>query len=167
MKHGTIEELNTLGKGDFVDLLGDVYEESAWVAEQTYSEQPFVSVQTLTNTMQEIVNNAPNDAQLELLRAHPDLGEQTEMTDASEAEQASAGLDSLSETQYDAFQRLNDQYREKFGFPFIMAIKNESPDAIQTAMEQRVKHRRDQEFETALDQVHQIAKLRLQEIFSM
>jgi 2-oxo-4-hydroxy-4-carboxy-5-ureidoimidazoline decarboxylase len=150
MKHKSIEELNNSEKNEFVELLSDVYEESAWVAEQVHSKR----------------HSASRDTQLELLRAHPDLGEQTEMTDASETEQASAGLTDLSPAQYDTFQQLNNQYREKFGFPFIMAVKNKSPEVIQTAMEDRVEHERDQEFETALSQVHEIAKLRLQEIFA-
>ena len=165
MKRSTIEELNTSEKDEFVELLSDVYEESAWVAEQAYSKRPFSSVQVLSDALRDTVDSASRDVQLELLRAHPDLGEQTEMTDASETEQASAGLNDLSPAQYDTFQRLNNRYREKFGFPFIMAVKNESPDAIQAAMEDRVEHEIDQEFETALNQVHQIAQLRLQEIF--
>jgi len=165
MKHSTIEELNESEKDEFITLLRGVYEESAWVAKQVHSKRPFSSIQALHDAMRETVNNASRDMQLKLLRAHPDLGEQTEMTDASKSEQASAGLNDLSPSQYDTFQRLNSQYREKFGFPFIMAVKNESPDAIQTTMEDRVKHAADQEFETALNQVHEIAKLRLQEIF--
>ncbi|WP_182021680.1 2-oxo-4-hydroxy-4-carboxy-5-ureidoimidazoline decarboxylase [Haloquadratum walsbyi] len=166
MKHKSIEELNNSEKNEFVELLSDVYEESAWVAEQVHSKRPFSSVQALNDAMRDTVDSASRDTQLELLRAHPDLGEQTEMTDASETEQASAGLTDLSPAQYDTFQQLNNQYREKFGFPFIMAVKNKSPEVIQTAMEDRVEHERDQEFETALSQVHEIAKLRLQEIFA-
>ncbi|WP_182022501.1 2-oxo-4-hydroxy-4-carboxy-5-ureidoimidazoline decarboxylase [Haloquadratum walsbyi] len=161
MKHKSIEELNNSEKNEFVELLSDVYEESAWVAEQVHSKR-----QALNDAMRDTVDSASRDTQLELLRAHPDLGEQTEMTDASETEQASAGLTDLSPAQYDTFQQLNNQYREKFGFPFIMAVKNKSPEVIQTAMEDRVEHERDQEFETALSQVHEIAKLRLQEIFA-
>ncbi|WP_276998802.1 2-oxo-4-hydroxy-4-carboxy-5-ureidoimidazoline decarboxylase, partial [Haloquadratum walsbyi] len=159
-------ELNNSEKNEFVELLSDVYEESAWVAEQVHSKRPFSSVQALNDAMRDTVDSASRDTQLELLRAHPDLGEQTEMTDASETEQASAGLTDLSPAQYDTFQQLNNQYREKFGFPFIMAVKNKSPEVIQTAMEDRVEHERDQEFETALSQVHEIAKLRLQELFA-
>ena len=166
MKHSTIKELNDSEKNEFVELLSDVYEESAWVAEQVHSKRPFSSVQALNDAMRDTVDSASRDTQLELLRAHPDLGEQTEMTDASETEQASAGLTDLSPAQYDTFQQLNNQYREKFGFPFIMAVKNKSPEVIQTTMEDRVEHERDQEFETALSQVHEIAKLRLQEIFA-
>jgi 2-oxo-4-hydroxy-4-carboxy-5-ureidoimidazoline decarboxylase len=113
-----------------------------------------------------VVENASREAKLALLRAHPDLGDQTEMTDESEKEQASAGLDRLSPEQYDAFERLNDQYRDRFGFPFIMAVKGADPDAIQAAMERRVEHTESEEFRTALDQVHEIARLRLEDRLS-
>jgi len=98
------------------------------------------------------------------LCAHPDLGEQTDITDASRSEQASAGLDSLSPELYERFQRLNERYREQFEFPFIMVVKNESPETIRAAMEERVEHDRSEEFRTALDQVHEIARLRLEEL---
>lgn len=159
--------LTALNEGDestFVDTLGGVYEHSPWVARQAWSERPFDSVDALADAMAAIVEDAGRDAQLELLRAHPDLGEQTEMTDASEAEQASAGLDQLSPEQYETFQELNERYREQFGFPFIMAVEGASPDEIQAAMEQRVENDPETEFRTALDEVHQIARLRLADL---
>lgn len=159
--------LTALNEGDestFVDTLGGVYEHSPWVARQAWSERPFDSVDALADAMAAIVEDAGRDAQLELLRAHPDLGEQTEMTDASEDEQASAGLDQLSPEQYETFQELNERYREQFGFPFIMAVEGASPDEIQAAMEQRVENDPETEFRTALDEVHQIARLRLADL---
>jgi 2-oxo-4-hydroxy-4-carboxy-5-ureidoimidazoline decarboxylase len=116
--------------------------------------------------MRQAVQNASHDNQLELLQAHPDLGEQTEMTDASREEQASAGLDQLSREQYEAFQRLNETYRDTFGFPFIMAVKGASPDVIQATMEDRVDNSESKEFQTALDEVHEIARLRLDELLT-
>ncbi len=157
-------ELNEAGKKQFVDALGSVYEESPWVARRSWSERPFRSVEGLRAAMRETVAAASEEKRLALLRAHPDLGEQTEMTDASEAEQSSAGLDELSPAQYETFQRLNDRYREKFGFPFIMAVKNATPDGIQAAMERRVKNSESEEFRTALDEVHEIARLRLDDL---
>jgi 2-oxo-4-hydroxy-4-carboxy-5-ureidoimidazoline decarboxylase len=86
------------------------------------------------------------------------------MTDASKQEQASAGLDQLSEEQYKAFQRLNKRYKTQFEFPFIMAVQDESPAAIKEAMEQRVEHDQKKEFNRALSEVHDIARLRLQDV---
>lgn len=162
MSELTIEELNRAERETFVDLLGGVYETSPWVAERAAADRPFSSVDDVHGAMRHVVEAASRARQLELLRAHPDLGERTEMTEESRAEQASAGLDQLSPDQYAAFQRLNDTYRERFGFPFIMAVKDESPDAIQDAMEARVDHADSEEFRTALDEVHTIARFRLE-----
>lgn len=159
-----LAELNEAGRDQFVDTLGSVYEESPWVARRSWSERPFRSVEELRTAMRETVEAASEEKRLALLCAHPDLGEQTEMTDASEAEQSSAGLDELSPAQYETFQRLNDRYREKFGFPFVMAVKNATPDGIQTAMERRVGNSESEEFRTALEEVHEIARLRLEDL---
>jgi len=161
----TLADVNDADEETFVELLGDIYETSPWVAEGTYPKRPFDSVQELAAAMADTVEDAARGTKLELLRAHPDLGERTEMTEASEREQASAGLDELGREQYEAFQRLNETYREKFGFPFIMAVKGESPDAIQSTMEERIEHTADKEFRTALEEVHEIARLRLEERF--
>jgi len=166
MSDPTIESLNQADKDRFVEVLGGVYESSPWVAERTWSERPFESVDDLQQSMEQTVSEASRDEQLALLRAHPDLGEQTEMTDESEAEQASAGLDQLTPEQYQAFQRLNETYREQFGFPFIMAVKNESPAAIREAMEERIDHSKSEEFRTALSEVHTIARLRIEELLT-
>lgn len=163
MSQLTVEALNELDGEAFVERVGDVYEESPWVAERSQSDRPFESLDDLHASMRRAVDDASRAEKLELLRAHPDLGERTAMTDASEAEQASAGLDDLSRGQYEAFQRLNGRYREKFGFPFIMAVRGESPDAVREAMEERVEHSEEEEFRTALAEVHEIARLRLDE----
>jgi 2-oxo-4-hydroxy-4-carboxy-5-ureidoimidazoline decarboxylase len=88
------------------------------------------------------------------------------MTEESQEEQASAGLDQLDSDQYETFQRLNETYRDEFGFPFIMAVKGESPGAIRNAMENRIEHSQSEEFRTALDEVNTIAELRLTELIA-
>lgn len=163
MSVSTLEELNRVDATVFVDVLGDTYESSPWVAEQAASDRPFSSVDDLRERMATVVREATQERKLELLCAHPDLGEQTEMTDASKAEQASAGLDELSPAQYETFQRLNETYRDRFGFPFIMAVKGATPDEIQSAMETRVENTEAEEFQTALAEVHEIARLRLED----
>lgn len=160
----TVEESNQADKEKFIDAFGGIYEESPWVAERTWSKQPFSSIDDLQQSMVDTVQNASQEEQLALLRAHPDLGEHTDMTQESQEEQASAGLDELQPEQYKTFQRLNETYRDKFGFPFIMAVRDESVDAIQNAMEERIDHSRTKEFQTALDEVHVIAELRLEEL---
>jgi 2-oxo-4-hydroxy-4-carboxy-5-ureidoimidazoline decarboxylase len=164
MTEYSIDEINDTDKKEFVETFGNIYEESPWVAMQAFSAKPFDSVSDIVATFAEIVDTASQEKQVELLRAHPDLGEQTEMTDASKQEQASAGLDQLSEEQYKAFQRLNKRYKTQFEFPFIMAVQDESPASIKEAMEQRVEHDRKKEFNRALSEVHDIARLRLQDV---
>ncbi|MFA1612551.1 2-oxo-4-hydroxy-4-carboxy-5-ureidoimidazoline decarboxylase [Halobellus rubicundus] len=166
MDHLTLEELNDADGKTFVEILGGVYESSPWVAERARADRPFSSVDALHDRLSRAVEDASRERKLDLLRAHPDLGEQTEMTDTSEQEQASAGLDELSPEQYETFQRLNETYRERFGFPFIMAVRGASPDAIQAAMERRIENSEAEEFRTALEQVHEIARLRLEELLS-
>lgn len=166
MDHLTLDGLNDADGETFVEILGGVYESSPWVAERVAVDRPFASVDDLHGRMSRAVRDASRERTLELLRAHPDLAEGTEMTDASEEEQASAGLDALSREQYETFQRLNETYRERFGFPFIMAVRGESPDAIQAAMERRIGNDEAEEFRTALEQVHEIARLRLEELLS-
>jgi len=165
MSEHTLAELNRTDEQRFVDELGGIYEHSPWVAEQAASERPFDSVEALRDAMRAAVEEASEEQKLELLCAHPDLGDQTDITDASRSEQASAGLDSLSPELYERFQRLNERYREQFGFPFIMAVKDESPEAIKEAMERRVEHSEAEEFQTALSEVHTIARFRLEERF--
>lgn len=167
MSELTVVESNQLDEDAFVEQFGSVYETSPWVAERSWSHQPFSSVTDLQETFEATVENASRERKLELLQAHPDLGERTEMTDASQQEQASAGLDQLSPEQYEAFQRLNKTYRDEFDFPFIMSVDDESPEAIRIAMEERIEHSRDEEFRTALDEVHEIARLRLEDMLTM
>jgi 2-oxo-4-hydroxy-4-carboxy-5-ureidoimidazoline decarboxylase len=166
MTERSLERLNQAEKRTFVDVLGSVYENSPWVAERTWSERPFSSVGELQETMERTVEDASREKKLELLRAHPDLGENTEMTDASEEEQASAGLDDLSPELYDAFQRLNEEYQSKFGFPFIVSVKDERAEAIKEAMDGRVENSKSDEFCTALNEVHEIAEIRLKELLN-
>jgi 2-oxo-4-hydroxy-4-carboxy-5-ureidoimidazoline decarboxylase len=165
MAERTLREINRLDESQFVQKLGNIYEESPWVAERVASDRPFETVEALRTAMQDVVDSASRERKLELLRAHPDLGDQTGITDASQEEQASAGLDRLTAEQYDAFERLNGRYQEKFGFPFIMAVKGASPSEVRDAMESRVEHSESAEFQTALGEVHTIAKLRLDERF--
>lgn len=165
MTEHTLDAVNEADDEAIVELLGDVYEESPWVAERTVDGRPFDSVDDLHEAMRTVVEDASQGKQLALLRAHPDLGERTDLTDASEREQASAGLDDLGREQYEAFQRLNERYRGSFGFPFIMAVKGASVEEIRAAMEERVEHDRETEFRTALAEVHEIARLRLEERF--
>ena len=160
-----------LERGAFVDLYGRVYEHSPWIAEAVWSSgltAEHDTVEGLHRALSGVVDAAPRERQLALLNAHPDLGGRLAvrggLTAESTSEQASAGLDKCTADEFKRFTELNDAYRRKFPFPFIMAVKGKSRAEILDAFEQRIRHDEDAEFRTALTQVHQIARLRLREL---
>ncbi len=152
---------------DFIARYGGIYEHSPWVAERVLAIGIDTSDAALVaRSMADIVDNAARDRQLELIRAHPDLAGKAqvagELTAESTAEQASAGLDQCSQEEFERFQALNDAYREKFGFPFVMAVRDSSRDEILEAFAERLENDYELEFETALVEIHKIARLRLE-----
>lgn len=151
---------------DFVARYGAVYEHSPWVAEQAAEVLGGVSdMERIASVMADCVDNASRERQLELIRAHPDLAGKAQLagdlTADSTSEQASAGLDCCSAEEYARFQSLNTAYHDKFGFPFVMAVRDSSRQEILAAFEQRLDNDVDTEFETALVEIHKIARLRL------
>jgi len=160
-------------KKDFVSTFGSVFEHSTWVAEQAYDTEISPSIDTATGLHSALCRQfrlASPKQRLEVLSAHPDLAgklaKAKQLTDASTIEQSSAGLDVLSEAQQLAFTDLNEAYREKFDFPFILAVKGLSATEIKSIFEQRLSNPKEQEFEEACGQVEKIARLRIEDIFS-
>ena len=152
---------------DLVARFAEVYEHSPWVAEEAARQvDDDVDRETLATLMAECVDNASRERRLELIRAHPDLAGKAsiagELTAESTAEQASAGLDQCSAREYERFQSLNTAYKEKFGFPFVMAVRDSSRAQILDAFERRLGNDYDEEFETAIAEIHQIARLRIE-----
>jgi OHCU decarboxylase len=151
------------------ELLGDVFERSPWIAAEAQAAglgAPQDNAEGLHAAMAAVVDAAPRERKLALLRAHPDLAGRltvAELTADSAKEQASAGLDGLSGEERDRFLALNDAYRSKFGFPFIMAVKGRTKAEILAAFEGRLGHDETREFETALGEVKAIALGRLKE----
>jgi len=162
---------SALDRMQFVTLYGRVYEHSPWIAEAAWAmglKPQHDTVEGLHEALAAIVNAASHERQLALLNAHPDLAGRLavrgELTTESTSEQASAGLDKCSPEEFRRFTELNDAYRRKFPFPFIMAVKGRSRAEILDAFERRIDHDADTEFRTALDQVHKIALLRLRDL---
>jgi 2-oxo-4-hydroxy-4-carboxy-5-ureidoimidazoline decarboxylase len=162
----TIAELNALDCAAFVDAVGWVFEHSPWVAERAWLRKPFATAGELHSAMVVEVETGTPEEQLALLRAHPDLGARAKMTDASTSEQAGAGLDNLRPSEFARLQRLNTQYRDKFGFPFLYAVKGSTKHDILEALEARVAAGHDAELHEALRQVSRIARFRLEGIVS-
>ncbi len=161
----TLEELNRLDLAGFVSQLGDVFEHSPWVAERGFGARPFIDVDALLNALVGVVKEADPAEQTALLRAHPDLAGKAaragELTDHSTAEQVGAGLDALTYDEYERFHARNTAYLEKFGFPFILAVKGHDKNSILAAFERRLENTMAEERETALAQVAKIARFRL------
>ena len=156
-------------KEEFVSWYGSIYEHSPWIAEQAWESglgSVHDSVEGLSEAMREVVDNADVKLQLGLIRAHPDLAGKAavrgELTQESSNEQASAGIDQCSNDEFDRFQRYNRSYKEKFQFPFVMAVKGSSRTVILEAFEQRLDNNYEEEFARALAEIHKIARLRLE-----
>jgi OHCU decarboxylase len=160
---------STMGRAVFVELFGDVFEHSPWIAARTYEAGLTAAQDTaegLHAAMVHVLSEAGHEQKLALIQAHPDLAGRltlASLTDDSRGEQTSAGLDSLTEAERNRFLALNDAYRQKFGFPFIMAVKGRTKEEILAAFEERLDHETDQEFDTAIVQIELIGLLRLKD----
>jgi OHCU decarboxylase len=154
-------------EGEFIARYSGIYEHSAWVAEEVAGDAiNSEGLEQLAAMMADCVDNASTQRQLTLIRAHPDLAGKAqlagELTQDSSTEQSKAGLDQCSAEEYAQFQTLNDDYHEKFGFPFIMAVRASTRAEILKAFAARLENDAATEFETALQEIHKIAGLRLQ-----
>ena len=156
-----LRDLNDAPADAFVEALGGIFEHSPWVARAVADQRPFATTDALHAAMVEAVRDAGEVAHLELIRAHPDLGTRLKLSDSSTAEQASAGLDQLSPDEFERFTALNDRYRERFGFPFIIAVRDNTRAQILEAFVRRIGNDREAEVSTALTQIARIARIRL------
>ena len=157
--------LNAADEAGFVAALGEVYEHAPWVAQAVCRQRPFATLAALHAAMMAAVRAAPVEQRLALIKGHPDLAGKAAragaMTADSQAEQASAGLERLSEAEFAQFHRLNGAYREKFGIPFIICARRHSKDSILQQFERRLHNSMTEETETALAEIFRIAALRL------
>jgi 2-oxo-4-hydroxy-4-carboxy-5-ureidoimidazoline decarboxylase len=160
----TLAELNAGTRPRFVETLGWIFEASPWVVERAWAAHPFKSIEDLHGAMTAVVDAADPNERLALLRAHPDLGTRARMSDASAGEQKGAGLDRLTPEEFERLQRFNLAYREKFGFPFLFAVKGSTKHDVLAALERRLTAAYDEELAEALRQVYRIAMFRLQEL---
>lgn len=141
-----------------------MFEDTPAIAEKVWHQRPFADLTALHQSMVAVVNNLNTDEQLDLIKAHPDLGSKTEMAEASVQEQAGVGLDRLSESEYQRFQSLNQAYQNKFNFPFIIAVKHHTKESILAAFITRLENNPEQEKQQALTEINKIAWLRLESL---
>jgi len=158
--------INELNKAEFIEKLGWVYEHSPWIAERSWEYKPFISVEDLKQKMEVVVQNASLSEQLQLIKSHPDLAARIDMAEASVKEQSAAGLNSLSPDEYEEFHALNNQYKEKFGFPFIFAVRGSDKTVIKAEMKRRIGLDQENELKEAIKQIHLIASHRLSDFIN-
>lgn len=156
-----LSQLNQMDQDSFTQALGEIFEHTPAIAHQTWSHRPFATVAALHQALVSTLQALPEAQQLTLIRAHPDLGTKAKMTDSSVQEQSSAGLDQLSPQEFATFAELNQAYRDKFQFPFIVAVKEHSKASILAEFRQRLSHDFDTERQTALTEIAKIAGYRL------
>lgn len=165
MTRVSLEQINTAGKAGFLAALGDIFELAPWVAEQAFARRPFPTIASLYDAMIEAVQRAPHEQRMAFIKGHPDLAGKAarsgDVTDDSKAEQASAGLDRLSEAEFETFHRLNEAYKARFGIPFIVCVRRHTKDSILHQFELRLRNGAAAEHETALGEIFRIVALRL------
>src|SRR6266436_2639193 len=164
MARTTLADLNACSKDDFVAALSNIFEYSPWIAEQAAGGRPFAGVRPLFEAMKVAVDRAPAELRLALIKAHPDLADKTQraagLTAESNAEQNSAGLDRLSDAEYDAFTQVNNAYRAKFGFPYIVCVRRQTKDAVLRDFERRLPNDASTEMQMSIVEILRIAALR-------
>jgi 2-oxo-4-hydroxy-4-carboxy-5-ureidoimidazoline decarboxylase len=168
MSQKSLADLNAASQSDFIASLANIFEHSPWIAEQAAASRPFAGVRPLLKTMKLAVERAPQDKQLALIKAHPDLANKTQraagLTAESTAEQDSLGLDRLSDAEYEAFERVNNAYRSKFGFPYIVCVRRQTKDSILRDFERRLPNDAATEMKASIGEICRIAALRLDQL---
>jgi 2-oxo-4-hydroxy-4-carboxy-5-ureidoimidazoline decarboxylase len=160
-----LQDLNALPDAGFVARLADIFEHSPWVPEAVLAKRPFPDIASLHAAMVAAVDAAGNDAALALLRAHPELARRATLTAASAAEQGGMGLDRLDQDEAARFEALNQAYRDRLGFPFIIAVRGQRDRAaILAALVARLEHDAPAEQAAALAEVAKIARFRLDDL---
>lgn len=164
----TLQELNFLNESEFVTLVGPIFEGSPWVAERTWPTRPFDTVAGLHGSLCRSMYGANEEEKLALIRAHPDLAgraaREGTLTPESTTEQPGAGLDRLTDEELASFSRMNDEYRARFGFPFVICVGEHTKESILAQFSTRLENDEHTEMETALTEVCEIARLRLRDL---
>ena len=160
-----MEAINAMERPAFVQKFGGIFEKSPWVAETAWDKRPFVSLDAMHAAMVDVVKSAPLPNQLALLQSHPDLaGKEAQagaMTASSASEQASAGLNALSKDEVTRISEFNTAYKQKFGFPFIIAVRMHTKEGIFFDFSRRLQNDTQTEYSNDLQNVYAITLLRL------
>ena len=160
----SIDKFNKLSKVEFISIFGNIFEKTECIAERCYESKPYNNLNELVSKMMKIFENIEKERHLEILNSHPDLAVEKKLTENSKNEQKNASLNQCTDEEIVEFKRLNEKYKKKFGFPFIIAVKGKNKEEILNSFRQRITNNINLEFEEAKKQVKKIASFRLGEI---
>ena len=160
----SIDKVNKLNKSDFISIFGNVFEKTEWIAQKSYDSKPYKNFEELFSKMVEIFENSNKESHIKILNAHPDLAIGKRLTEDSKNEQQNASLNQCTNEEFLEFKKLNEEYKKKFGFPFITAVKGKNKEEILNSFRQRITNNINLEFEEAKKQVKKIANFRLSKI---
>jgi OHCU decarboxylase len=162
----SIDKINQLTKNDFIDIFGNVFEKTYWIADKVFNFKPYKNFNELLSTFIEIYEKSSKEDFLKIFNAHPELAVEKKLTDNSKKEQNNASLNQCSDQEFIEFTKLNIHYTKKFGFPFIIAVKGKKKEEILENFRQRLTNDTNTEFDKAKEQVKKIALFRLEEIIN-
>ena len=160
----SIDKFNKLSKAEFISIFRNIFEKTEWIAERCYESKPYNNLDELVSKMMKIFENIEKERHLEILNSHPDLAVEKKLTEDSKNEQKNASLNQCTDEEFVEFKKLNEEYKKKFGFPFIIAVKEKNKEEILNSFRQRITNNINLEFEEAKKQVKKIATFRLDEI---
>ena len=159
-----IKKINSLDKSEFLSIFGNVFEKSKWISEKAFNLKPFESLESFVLEIIGIYENSDDKTIIKILNLHPELAIEKNLTANSEAEQSKANLKQCTTEEFDEFKKLNIEYKKKFNFPFIIAVKGKNKNQILNYFKERIKNSPNEEFLEAKKQVKKIATFRLKEI---
>ncbi len=159
-----IKKINNLDKSEFLSIFGNVFEKSKWISEKVFLLKPFKNLESFISEIIGIYENSDNKTILEILNLHPELVVTKKLTANSDAEQSKANLKECSKEEFNEFKKLNFEYRKKFDFPFIIAVKNKNKTEILNEFKKRINNSIESEFLEAKNQVKKIAIFRIKEL---
>ena len=160
----SINKVNKLNKSDFISIFGNVFEKTEWIAERVFNYLPYKNFDNLLLKFFKIYNESNKESIIKILNSHPELVVEQKLTNDSKKEQKGAGLNECSKEEVEEFKKLNLNYKKKFGFPFIIAVKGKNKNDILSYFRTRIKNSFDEEFIEAKKQVGEIATFRFKEI---
>ena len=160
----SIDKINELNRSEFISTFGNIFEKTDWIANKTFEQKPFKDILDFVSKFTTIYENSSHEKILEILNSHPDLVVEKKLTKESQKEQDSANLNQCSEEEILEFTKLNKDYKIKFNFPFIIAVKGKNKNEILNIFKKRINNSTEQEFKEAKIQVKKIAIVRLDQI---